>query len=395
MKKRLWVLCSVLLAVLILLLACTSGATPTPAPTTKPTSSPTAKPTATPSPTPSPTAKPTATGAPLSFAGKTVTIVTPVAAGGGTDSTARIYARFLPRFLPGKPDAVVKNMPGGGSTIGSNYVWGAKPDGLAVLVSSTSARQASVYGSPAAKYDLHKMPVAIAVQGGRIIYMAPGIISKPEDVPKARGLKFGHTPGGVSFVFIILKELMDIPTEKVTTAYSGTGPAWQALLSGEINVSGDSIAGYISLDRGAYVKKGELMNLFQSGIHDASGKVIRDSTLPDVLTGQELYEKVLGKPPSGMGWRAYNMIVALSSSYDHMMHLPPGTPDSIVRAYWDAAGQMLKDREFIEIMGRLNMKLTAGEPAEKGFKTVLGGIDSSVVDWLKDVLAKKYGIVLE
>ena len=65
------------------------------------------------------------------YEGKTITIVVGFKTGGGYDRTARILARHLPKYLPGKPSVVVQNMPGANTIIAANHVYsGAKPDRL-------------------------------------------------------------------------------------------------------------------------------------------------------------------------------------------------------------------------------------------------------------------------
>ena len=65
------------------------------------------------------------------YQGKTLTIVVGFTPGGAVDLWARVVARHWPKYIPGNPDIIVQNMPGGGSMVAANYVNGvAKPDGL-------------------------------------------------------------------------------------------------------------------------------------------------------------------------------------------------------------------------------------------------------------------------
>jgi tripartite-type tricarboxylate transporter receptor subunit TctC len=64
--------------------------------------------------------------------GKTLTVVVSQPPGGGTDSTARVVARHIGRFLPGNPNVIVQNMPGGGDRIAANFIYAARPDGLTI-----------------------------------------------------------------------------------------------------------------------------------------------------------------------------------------------------------------------------------------------------------------------
>jgi tripartite-type tricarboxylate transporter receptor subunit TctC len=62
---------------------------------------------------------------------KTLTIYVGLSAGGGYDSNARLVARYIGRYIPGQPTVVVRNMPGGGGLVMTNFVANvAAKDGL-------------------------------------------------------------------------------------------------------------------------------------------------------------------------------------------------------------------------------------------------------------------------
>ena len=52
------------------------------------------------------------------------------APGGGYDTYSRLFARHLGKHIPGKPNVIVINIPGGSGLIGTNYVYNiTKRDG--------------------------------------------------------------------------------------------------------------------------------------------------------------------------------------------------------------------------------------------------------------------------
>jgi tripartite-type tricarboxylate transporter receptor subunit TctC len=68
---------------------------------------------------------------PVSFKGKTVTMIIGFAAGGGTDLSGRLIAAYLGKYLPGQPTVIVQNMPGAeGMTAMNFFANQPKPDGL-------------------------------------------------------------------------------------------------------------------------------------------------------------------------------------------------------------------------------------------------------------------------
>jgi tripartite-type tricarboxylate transporter receptor subunit TctC len=68
---------------------------------------------------------------------RTITLVVPIAAGGGVDTIARVFADRLSERL--KQPFVVENRPGAGGVIGVDSVAKAAPDGHTMLVIETSA----------------------------------------------------------------------------------------------------------------------------------------------------------------------------------------------------------------------------------------------------------------
>ncbi|MGH6767477.1 MAG: Bug family tripartite tricarboxylate transporter substrate binding protein [Xanthobacteraceae bacterium] len=56
------------------------------------------------------------------FKDKTVTFYVGLSAGGGYDLNARLVAKHIGKYIPGNPQVIVRNMPGGGGLVMTNYV---------------------------------------------------------------------------------------------------------------------------------------------------------------------------------------------------------------------------------------------------------------------------------
>ena len=56
----------------------------------------------------------------VNFKGQTITFVVPVTPGGGFDTASRMLVPYLEKHLPGHPNVIVKNVPGGEWNIGIN-----------------------------------------------------------------------------------------------------------------------------------------------------------------------------------------------------------------------------------------------------------------------------------
>lgn len=306
----------------------------------------------------------------------------------------RVIAKQLSKYLPGSPELVVRNMPGGGDTIGPNYAYSRNPDGLTFLGSGSSPQFNQLVGQKGVQYDVTKMTLVVSVGSGAVYVVRSSIIDKPEDILKARGIIWGSGAGGFGVLFALAREVLGFSVEKASLAYPGSSDARRAFLSGEVNMTAADANAFNTqlLER---VQKGEVLPVFQSGLLDVKGDLVRDPSLP-FMTIKELYEKVHGKQPSGIEWDAYRSVVAIRT-YDFVVLLPPNMPDNIAKAYWDAAEKMLKDAEFRQIVNAMVGKDApwyTGEALNKAYKAQFS-IDPKVAAWIKGVMSTKYGQVFD
>ncbi len=67
------------------------------------------------------------------YQGKVIRMISGSEPGGNYDRMARLLARHLPKYIPGKPTIIIENMPGAGSLIAANHVYSkAAADGLTI-----------------------------------------------------------------------------------------------------------------------------------------------------------------------------------------------------------------------------------------------------------------------
>jgi len=80
---------------------------------------------------------------------KTIQVVIGSAPGGLYDRWARLFAQHMGKYIPGNPSLVPQNIPGGGSMIATNYLYGlAKPDGLTIGMFQTHMYLQQLVGIP-------------------------------------------------------------------------------------------------------------------------------------------------------------------------------------------------------------------------------------------------------
>ncbi|MCH8917635.1 MAG: hypothetical protein E2O90_02395 [Alphaproteobacteria bacterium] len=90
------------------------------------------------------------------YKGKVVTVI--VSTGGGTYTlVARTIARHMPRYLPGAPTMIVKNMPGAGHVRATNFMYNRAPqDGSYFASIGNSIPLHQVLGRKGVRYDALK-----------------------------------------------------------------------------------------------------------------------------------------------------------------------------------------------------------------------------------------------
>lgn len=91
------------------------------------------------------------------YKGKTLTVFAGSNPGAGYDNYARIAARHVPRFLPGSPTAIVKNMPIASGLGLANYIGGPAPrDGTVFGIIHNNMTVEPVIGNKNARFDAAK-----------------------------------------------------------------------------------------------------------------------------------------------------------------------------------------------------------------------------------------------
>ncbi len=89
-----------------------------------------------------------------SLAGKTVTMIIGFGPGGGYDAWGRVMARHIGKHLPGTPNVVPQNMPGGGSFTAANNIYTIAPkDGTVLGIIARDAPLGPLTGAAGARFD--------------------------------------------------------------------------------------------------------------------------------------------------------------------------------------------------------------------------------------------------
>jgi tripartite-type tricarboxylate transporter receptor subunit TctC len=170
---------------------------------------------------------------------RTVTLVVPIAAGGGVDTIGRIFADKLSERL--KQSWVVENRPGAGGMVGVDSVAKAAPDGRIMLVIETSAvLHKWLHKSVPFDVVADFAPVAQFATTPLFLFAQPSLpVSNVKELiayAKANPGKLTVGTPGIGTPHHLAAAMLNVSAgiDITTVPYRGTAPALNDLLGGQI-----------------------------------------------------------------------------------------------------------------------------------------------------------------
>jgi tripartite-type tricarboxylate transporter receptor subunit TctC len=249
---------------------------------------------------------------------KVITMVVPFTAGGPTDTVARLVAVPMTKTL--KQQVIVENVGGAGGTIAANRVAKATPDGYTILIHHIGMSTA-----PALYRKLPYNPMSDFEPIGLINEVPMTLVAK-KDFPakdlreliayvKANKNKVNYANAGLGAASHLCGMLFmtAIETDVTTVPYSGTAPAMNDLLGGQVDFMCDQTTNTTS-----QIKAGKIK------VYGVTTKK-RVPSLPNVPTMDEA------------GLKGFEV------SIWHALYAPKGTPKPVIDKLTKGLQDALKD----------------------------------------------------
>jgi tripartite-type tricarboxylate transporter receptor subunit TctC len=266
------------------------------------------------------------------FPKKPITLIVPFAAGGPTDTVARLLGVAMGKSL--KTQIVVENVGGAGGTIGAARVAKAPPDGYTVLLhhigqSTAPALYRKLPYDPVADYEpiglVNETPMTLVARKD----FPPKDLREMMAYVKANKDKVSYANAGLGAASHLCGMLFmsAIDTDLTTVPYKGTGPAMNDLLGGQVDFMCDQTTNTTSQIKAAKIK-----------VYGVTTKA-RVPSLPEVPTMQEA-----GLP-------------GFEVSVWHALYAPKGTPAPIVAQLTKALQEALRDATIKQRFAELGAEL--------------------------------------
>jgi hypothetical protein len=320
----------------------------------------------------------------VSFKGKTITMIVGSAAGGGTDASGRLIVPFLRKYLPGEPNIVVQNMVGAnGITSVNHFVHRTQPDGLTVMMNSSSAIDPLFYRTSGAQYDPKSLRVIGGIgRGGTIVFVSakaePRLYNKSEQPVNIGSIDVNPRAAMQPALWCI--EYLGW-NAKWVIGYRGTSELMLAFDRGEIELTSTGNMFEIQ-DR---LRNGELKILNQSGALD-NGKLVARTEFGNVPL---FTDQMNGRITDPIAQKALDYWIALSNA-DKWVALAPNTADDVLEVYREAFRRLSTDKELLDLSARISDGFTPIMASEfEGLVQTLTDTPPEALDYMKGMMRKQ------
>ncbi len=262
------------------------------------------------------------------YPNKVITMVVPFAAGGPTDTVARLITAPMSKTL--KQQVIVENVGGAGGTIAANRVAKATPDGYTLLIHHVGHSTA-----PALYRKLPYDPINNFEPIGLINEVPMTLVAKKDFPPKdlkelisyvkANKDKVNLANAGLGAASHLCGMLFmsAIQTDLTTVPYNGTAPAMNDLLGGQVDLMCDQTTNTTSQIKAEKIKVYGVTTLK------------RLASLPKVSTLDEA------------GLKGFEVSVW------HALYAPKDTPKPVIDKLTKALQDALKDNNVKQRFGEL------------------------------------------
>jgi tripartite-type tricarboxylate transporter receptor subunit TctC len=285
------------------------------------------------------------------YKGKTVTIVVSTGVGGVFDLTARTVAKYMPKYIPGKPTVIVKNMPGGGHVLATNFMFNqAAKDGTFLALVNNGMPLHQVLDGRGVRFDAAKFGWLGSAGLSNLMTVAwhTSGVKTIEDVMTHELVTAATGAGSNAFIFPNAMNVVLGTKFKIVLGYKSSPEADLAMTRGEAQARAGFSLSAILQEHPDWIADKKVAVLVQAGAE-------REKDFQDVPLMHEL-----AKTPEQ---RRILALISSPVSLGRPFFTTPDTPPERVAALRDAYAATMKDTDFLaEAQAlKLDIKPMSGE----------------------------------
>ena len=279
------------------------------------------------------------------YAGKTISFITSTGVAGPYDTTARAMSRHMHRHIPGNPAMVVKNMPGGGHVLATNFMYNTAPrDGTHIATVNGTIPTHQVIDGTGVRFDARHFNWLGSTASPNLITVT-WTNSKTRSIHDAmkNEVVAGATGAGsmAALYPTILNNVLGTKF-KIVMGYKSAASIDLAMEAGEVESRSGNSYDSLRSDHPDWLREGKVNILVQVGAK-------RAREMPDVPLMHEL-----ARTPQE---RAILVLLSSAVTVGRPVFLPPETPADRVAALRKAFDATMQDPAFLEETKKLGLEI--------------------------------------
>ena len=286
------------------------------------------------------------------YRGRTISIVLATSSGGAYDILARTLAKHIGKHIPGKPSVTVKNMPGGGGIVGTNWIYNvAEKDGTVIGALLNIGPLEQAYGTEGLRYDARKFTYLGSTDPdtGFMAMWKSAPVNSLDDLRKTEVTVATSGPSSSPAFFARLQNEVLKLKLKMISGYPGQNEALLAMEQGEVNGYPSIFYSSLTAFKPQWVKDKTIKLMVQFGTR----------TRPEFPDVPSLMDHV-SDPEDRLLAQAGFALTDISRPYV----LPPGVPEDRVIAIKAAMRATFADPAFLADARQAGLQVDAPQSGE-------------------------------
>ena len=273
-----------------------------------------------------------------SYPSRPITLLVPFAAGGPTDTVARVTAQSMSKLI-GQP-IIIENALGAGGAIAATRASRAEPDGYTVLIHHIGmATAATLYRKLAYDTKTAFAPIGLVTNAPMTVIgrpdLPPNTLAELVAYIKTNGDKmtFGNAGLGAASHLCGMLFMRAVDKQILAVPYKGNGPVMNDILAKQIDLTCDQTTNTTGPIAAKLVKSYAITTKS------------RLASMPDLPTADEA------------GLKDFKVAAW------HGLYAPKGTPDDIVRKLSRTLQEALRDPDLVKRFNDINTEPVSQDEA--------------------------------